>query len=213
VAIEGYTLEQAEAEIAELRGLIDVITEAHTKADATDAPDVPASGLISYSSGGQEKYTSADGNAYTGGQFISIGPASNTAINAAWAVASGIPGFTVPAGGGVYHFHGKFVAQMVAPGSVNENVGLSGPATNYVNLVYTDTNIGVTPPVLNHKLFETSLGPFGTAAYATSAVWEAEFTGNVSFSAGGTFQLAGGTNGSNFNILAHYGHLIVIPIV
>jgi hypothetical protein len=146
VAIEGYTLEQAEAEIAELRGLIDVITEAHTKADATDAPVVPASGLISYSTGGQENYVSADGNTYyTGRATFPAGP-SGFPYSLTTSMTT-VPGLSAPLGVGAYRVHaqlllavpvtagqGQLAFQLTASGGLTAGSGrYACVATNFQN--------------------------------------------------------------------------------
>jgi hypothetical protein len=92
-----------------------VITEAHTKGDATDAPDVPAAGLISYSSGGHEKYTSADGNAYNTGRRTL--PATNQL--ALTTAMTDIPGLSASLGVGTYHIR----AQALINGSVTAGQG------------------------------------------------------------------------------------------
>ncbi|SRR6266487_455401 len=52
MAREGFTLEQAETEIAAIRGDHDILGEAHTFTDATDVPVTPAGGSVLYSQNG-----------------------------------------------------------------------------------------------------------------------------------------------------------------
>jgi hypothetical protein len=63
------TLEAAHDYIARLRGDLDRTYEAHAKTDATDQPNVPASGHTAYSGAGHGKYVSSDGNAYNTGRL------------------------------------------------------------------------------------------------------------------------------------------------
>src|SRR5258708_28229394 len=64
MAPDAYTLEDAETDIATLRGQVDRLSEVLTKLDSTDPPNTPAAGLIHYSIGGQHKYASSDGGYY-----------------------------------------------------------------------------------------------------------------------------------------------------
>src|SRR5258707_12753711 len=64
MATDAYTLEDAETDIAPLRGQVDRLSEVLTKLDSTDPPNTPAAGLIHYSIGGQHKYASSDRGYY-----------------------------------------------------------------------------------------------------------------------------------------------------
>jgi hypothetical protein len=141
---------------------------------------------------------------------VPTGPPTNQTISSGWANTVTNLTYTIPAAGGVFHIRAGYTAQQgTSAGGQSQLVGLTGPATNWVNGTYTDTNVGVTPPVLNHRSFVTTFGPFGTTAYTTSQVWLFEFEGNASFSAGGTLACgAGNAGGINWTVLNHYGYLI-----
>ena len=81
-ATDPYTLEMAETDIANLRGLVDRTTEAITKNDSTDVPNTPAAGLIHHSISGHHQYISADGNTYNSGRLTLVLGAS-ISINSA----------------------------------------------------------------------------------------------------------------------------------
>ena len=92
MAVEPYSLEQAELDIAFLIGKVDRLDEVLTKNDSTDAPNTPAAGLIHYSFAGQHKYASPDGGFYNTGR-------SSAAMKGAVTISA--TGFATVAGGGV----------------------------------------------------------------------------------------------------------------
>jgi hypothetical protein len=85
-----YTLEQAEDDIAVLRGQVDRLSEILTQYDvaAGQVPNSVTLGYVQHSSTGQMKYLSDDGNAYNTGRLTipcsgqqTINSASFTAVN------------------------------------------------------------------------------------------------------------------------------------
>jgi hypothetical protein len=201
VAIEGYTLEQAEAEIAELRGLIDVLTEAHVKGDATDAPDVPAAGLISYSSGGHEKYTSADGTAYNTGRLTLSMPSG---LHITSTSDSLLTGMSCAVAAGSYRFSGVIFFTM---GTTNAGAVIAcsphGPtASVYITGIYYFANLGGS--ISSRTATVLGTGPSSNASIAVNAAAHAVFHGFATFTASGTFsiQAAEATSGVDFTAQA-----------
>jgi hypothetical protein len=186
VAIEGYTLEQAEQEIAELRGLIDVLTEAHTKDDATDTPGTPASGVISFSTAGQEKYTSSDGNAYNTGRQ------TNNASNLLALTTSmqTVPGLSAVLGAGSYRVRAQCLISNPGTGGqgaisyrLHPTGGLTA-SSGRASVLATHAANGIT--VSDFATLDTTLT--ATGAVITPNI-VATFDGFFVFSAGGTINV------------------------
>src|SRR5260370_30150293 len=128
--IDPYSLEDAERDIAALRGQVDRLTEVLTKNDSTDPPTNPAAGLIHYSLGGHHKYASSDGTDYNSGRLTLLNTNPPQTINVtADTVINGLQA-TVSANV-TYAFRGIL---RLKQGGVNTNqtLGFTGPAVRFV---------------------------------------------------------------------------------
>lgn len=115
----GYTLEEAEADIAELRGQLEILQEAHSQGDSTGQPNTPAAGVTGFSSAGHHKYVSTDTNSYnTGTLRLSILAALTISSTSPVTVAGGGVALSAPVAAAHYKF--RFV------GSIATNSG-TGP--------------------------------------------------------------------------------------
>src|SRR5260370_20446649 len=97
--IDPYSLEDAERDIAALRGQVDRLTEVLTKNDSTDPPTNPAAGLIHYSLGGHHKYASSDGTDYNSGRLTLLNTHPPPNINVTTDTLLNGPPAPVAAGG------------------------------------------------------------------------------------------------------------------
>ena len=199
-AIDPYSLEDAERDIAALRGQVDRLTEVLTKNDSTDPPANPAAGLIHYSLGGHHKYASSDGTDYNSGRLTLLNTSPPQTISVTTDTV--INGLQAPVAAGVtYAFRGIL---RLKQGGVNTNqkMGFTGPAVSFVTWFYDTGNQGQPsggPPI--------AVGALATQAIAFSAINNElyiRFEGAATFSANGTFAAgaAEGTFGNTFTILA-----------
>jgi hypothetical protein len=98
-----YTLEQAEEDIAQLRGQVDLSNEAQTISDGAVVPNTPAaSGVTLYSAAAQLNYASFDGNDYNTGRLTALFTGTSQTINSTSMV--NVNGLTVPVAAGTYKF-------------------------------------------------------------------------------------------------------------
>lgn len=99
-----YTLEQAEEDIAELRGIVDLLTEAHSQVDSGTVPNTAdVNGYTWFSAAGQPSYINDVGMVMevSGGQLANVSP-TVVAVAGQTTVASLVvpPGDSVP--GSIY---------------------------------------------------------------------------------------------------------------
>jgi hypothetical protein len=119
-----YTLEMAQAEMAMTTGQVGIMAEAHTKTNSTDPPNQPASGLISYSLAGHEKYASSDGNDYNTGR-LSLVSVNDHTISSVTDVALPELGGISSAAAGTYTVRGIIFWQQTTT-LITQNIGLQG---------------------------------------------------------------------------------------
>jgi len=123
-----FDLEQARLDIADLRGSLDRLFEAHTKSDGGVIPNTPAAAtdLTGYASTGHEKYISgADGGTYNMGRASGF-VTSNQLINSTSAAAiTGLAGFAITSAVPAYRVDGMILMQNVTSGQA-QNVGIFG---------------------------------------------------------------------------------------
>jgi len=94
MAVDSFTLEQAEAELAEHRGLIDVLGEYHGLSNSTDVPVAPAAGCGLYSLNGAASIINASG--LTGAIPVTWVDTGTQTVTAASATALSAT-YTIPA--------------------------------------------------------------------------------------------------------------------
>jgi hypothetical protein len=212
-AIEPYSLEQVELDLADLRGQVDRLSEVLTKLDSTDAPNIPAAGIIHHSMTGQHKYASSDGNYYnTGRQTLfttgtqTIG--SLTGVN--------ITGLTCPVAAVTYRVSGKII-WVQGTVAAQQAIGINGPAVS--NMRVTVNHIqesGAAPPVGESLATTeiTSLGRSGTPAYGIGLTIQSHIDGLITFSAAGTLALQGScvTAAADTFAIQAYSFIDVMPV-
>jgi hypothetical protein len=111
-----YSLDQADADIAEHDRQLSVMGEAFTQGDATDSPTNPVTGHIQYSTAGHQKYASADGMEYNTGRYTQV-TTGTTLINS----TSPITVISFPSvAAGTYRAHGTIYAQVAGSGTTQK---------------------------------------------------------------------------------------------
>lgn len=197
-----YTLEQAEADIAALRGQVTNLGEAHSQTDGAVVPNAPDSlSHIGFGSAGHQKYISgADGNTFNTGRLSLTGPAADQSVSSA--VDTLIGGLACPVTAGTYRIGGT-ISCLQGGGAFAQNISFHGPATSAVSLVvvYFLQGSGAS----NGLARITSLQTVASPAFAGGSVFWLDFGGVVVFSASGTFsvQASEGTSGHTFSVLAN----------
>jgi hypothetical protein len=207
----GYTLEEAEAQIATLTGLVDRLAEAVTLADGP-VPNVPAaSGCVLYSAAGNLDYEGFDGNEYATGRLTLIGPATNTAITSATPV--GVSGMTFAVQAGVYRMTAK-AGYNQGGGAFGASWLLSCPAMNYAALVVNYYEAGVGSST-GSAWSTASASPLTVTSppFPSPSTFFLDLDMVVSFSAAGTcnVQAAEGTTGHSFTLLAN-SFIDIMPV-
>lgn len=187
----GYTLEEAEADIAELRGLVDALTEALPLLDGPVVNVPAASGGTLYSASGDLKYVSFDGIAYNIGRSSIVITANQTINSASDTVigANSVPmSWTV--GIGTYLIDGMVNWSQNATTSTAQNFGLSGPAIS--SWRFSSNHVGATgtgETVNMRELFGASLGDGQSPGFPAATVAEWHFRGVLTTTAAGTLSV------------------------
>lgn len=129
MAIEEYTLEQAEEEIANLRGQVNALLEVHSIDTATDLPVTPATGISNFANTGHLNYvSSADANSYDTGRLT---VAATGALTVSTALQT-VPGLSGPLGVGTYAVRGQMyctVPVTAGQGQISYQLTASGGLT------------------------------------------------------------------------------------
>jgi hypothetical protein len=190
-----YTLEQAASDISALRGIVDTMNEAHTILDGGVVPNTPAaSGGSLYSSSGQVKYVSTDGNAYNSGILTVNGPPTNTSITSATPV--NLSGLTFSVAAGVYRIRAKLGGTQ-GGAAFAQNFLISCPTMTFTSMVVNfflqssgDSN------GLAWSNASTSPLTFASPAFNAALNFWLDLDAIISFSAAGTcnVQAAEGTS-------------------
>ncbi len=95
MALDPYTLQQAEEDIATLRGQVDLLTEILAQSDSGTQPNTPSAGYLLYNAGGVPSYVNAAG-LQMGLQGAQLATFPNTVVTAA--SLTNIASATYPAG-------------------------------------------------------------------------------------------------------------------
>lgn len=166
-----YTLEDAELDIANLRGQVDQLTEILKMADSQADWGTPASGSWLYSLAGHLKFASADGNAYQTGTLIQqVSPRSQT-INTTGAATIGGLSASVEANA-TYLVHAVIVLEWNAAAGQPE-LRLAGPAVSQYDLQHASRQSGSasTANTASEALAAAGNGTgYNTAFYNPTAV-------------------------------------------
>ena len=193
--VETYTLEQAEDDIAVLRGQSDRMSEVITKNDSTDPPNGPAAGIIHYSAGGHHKYASADTGFYNTGHVF-LRTTANQTINSTSQVTAGansVP-LQVPVTAGMYYLRSQ-VTWTQGGVQANQAARVNGPAVTdmlVTMLTWTRSTTGGSVFAYDANTINADLGtPLGAGGTGypngTVNIWEIE--GYCNFSAAGTLSV------------------------
>lgn len=207
----GYTLEEAEAQIATLTGLVDRLGEAIALADGP-IPNVPAaSGCVLYSAAGNLDYEGFDGNEYSTGRFTAVGPASNLPIVSA--TPANITGLAFGVNAGVYRINAK-IGFLQGGAAAAQSVLLAVPAMNFTAMAinfYLATSGSSSGCAWS--TVATSPITITSPAFALSSTFFLDLDMVVSFSAGGpcTVQAAEAGGAHAFTILAN-SFVDVMPV-
>jgi hypothetical protein len=186
-----YTLEEAEDDVASLRGNTDVLSEAHAQNDTDVIPNTPASGSTQYSSSGQQKYIGSDGNAYNTGRYTQWLTSPVTFVST---VSASI--ITAPVTIGTY----RIVAFCYgSQGSVAaaQAMRITGPTNSLVMIASNNTKGSATGQSMWATLTTTLNTDLVIAAHAAGSDLWIEITGIVTFTASGTLALQGRCATSN----------------
>lgn len=177
-----YTLEQAEQEIATLRGQVDKLTEVLTFLDMTSpGPNNPAAGSILYSLAGQAKYASSDGNDYNTGR-MSLRSTGQTVSSTSDVVINGL--VTPNAiGASRYRIYGLVVISANQTGGT-ASIAIHGPAVASGGTGFRLLNAGSTGVNWTNGGLAS-----GGVAMSNGAVTSLEVFGDVTFSASGVLSL------------------------
>jgi hypothetical protein len=183
----GYTLEEAEADIATLTGLVDRLAEAIGLADGPIPNVTAASGCTLYSGGGHAKYEGFDNGEYSTGRASVIITANQTINTIADIIvgANSTP-MSWPVGVGQYLLSGMI---NWTQGSVQtaQNNGFSGPSISgarFENTWWPSTGFGQANGLNTRET--ASLGQAVTPPFANATVVAWYFTGSFTTTAAGT---------------------------
>jgi hypothetical protein len=217
-ASASYTLEQAEEDIATLRGLVDTMNEAHSILDGGVVPNItPSSGVTLFSQGGDLHYEGFDGNEYSTGRATFLLTGSSQTISSTSPVV--INNMTTPVGAGSYHFRALVMYQGNGTGTT-----ASTPAFRITCPAFTTGGYGMVAatngPLVSVRYDNTSGGGVDLLApqipsNATTLRYNAVIEGSATFTATGTLSVTARLSGlvSDFQyVIAGGSVLSVFPV-
>lgn len=207
-----YSLTQAQADIAQLRGQINHLQNVLVLFGSNSVPTAVSSDALVYANaGGDLKYVQAgDGNAYNTGQLVAVStatPSSQQTINST--SAQTITGCTANTAAISYRVVAdiQYVGNQAA-GTAQFQFGTSGTSTViWGNAVFHDAVAGTSGYVAR----PTSFGPFGSPTLSTNN-WMCTIRGFVTFTTAGAISLQAfeGTSSDTFKI--SNAILVLIPV-
>lgn len=198
IATDTYTLEQAEEDIGDLRGQVDLLNEAHTQLDATNTPNTPASGIIGYSSGGQQKYASADGGFYNTGRATFYSTSAQTVSSTGGILVSPM---SCPVVAGAYRVKVR-LTYLENQSAGTPSFALSGPATSTCQIMTVVTSVQGAAAVLGNRTI--TIGTFFAVNAMASLTRILDLEAMLVFTASGTlqFQALTSVGADTFNVQA-----------
>lgn len=199
MALTPYTLEQAEIDIAALRGQVDKLTEVLALNDSSQDLNVPSSGLNLYSLLGQGKYvSSADANDFFIGKTFAYKTGAQTISST---TSTALTDLAIPVSANKYMFEAIIYWTQGATAAA-QVLTLVGPALTScrVSAIFFDPE--TTGQSTFGGIFDNALGNVSSGAYAAGREIASWFKGPVNFSAAGTFQINAheGTSGDPFTV-------------
>ena len=199
----GYTLEEAESDIADLRGIVDRLAEAVPLADGPIPNVAAASGCVLYSAAGNLDFEGFDGNEYATGRLTVIGPASDLPV--ASATPANVAGMTFGVQAGVYRITAK-AGYTQGGGAFGQSWLLAGPAMTYTAMAINYYLAGSgSSSGCAWSTNTSSPITITSPAFAGASTFFLDLDMVVSFSAAGTcnIQTAEGTAGHSYTLLAN----------
>lgn len=215
-ASASYTLEQAEEDIATLRGLVDTMNEAHTILDGGVIPNItPSSGVTLFSNGGQLEYEGFDANDYDTGRLTLPLTGSSQTISSTSPVT--INNMTTPVAAATYHFRAHIMY-------VGNGTGTTGTADFRINSPAFTVGgcqlVGTANGPLVSVRFDNASG-FGTSLQApliqtgnNSLRYDVVIEGEATFTASGTLSVAAAIDGAGLAqfVIAAGSTFVVWPV-
>lgn len=203
-----YSLEQASADIAALRGQVDRLTEVVTFNDSVSpGPNNPAAGAILYSLGGGVKYASPDANDYNVGR-LTLGAGALTLTGS----LTTIPGLTAPLAIGTYHFCGQILINPTASGGAlsYQLASSGGLAASGMRTAFNETTAGnaavVSDYVANFAAFTG--GTIGAGLAHRICVYD----GWIVVSTPGTLNMQMSVSAGGAGVLQFGSYLEIFPV-
>jgi hypothetical protein len=196
-----YTLEQAEADIANNTGAIDRMTEAIPLMDGPIPNVLPASGCTLYSAAGNLDFEGFDGNEYATGRCTVYGPTTGQVITSGSSAPIAGMSFGVQAGG-VYRIRAK-IGCLQGGGAFGQNIMITHPGLTFASgfFVWWLGGSGDSGTV-NQTSNTASPYLFTSPAFAAAATFWLDLDAIVQFSATGpcAFAASEGTATHSFTV-------------
>jgi hypothetical protein len=187
-----YTIEQAETDITDLRGMVYLLDEILTQYDS-HIPNLPsASGFTMFSFGGQGCTLGYDGNPYNiGSQTVFLSPTPQNITSSSSTPITWGGGNPDVAANTTYRFRG-FIEMVQGSGSSVQTLGFSGPSLTKARIVrnYQQQSAAVSGNWLTMNSMTTDNSP----AFANGTTFYYIFDGYAQFSAQGTFSMIAEAN-------------------
>lgn len=204
--MEKFTLEQAEEEIAQLRGDLHLLTERVALTDSTDAP-VITGGCAAYSSSGQLMYVSGDTNTYDTGR-LSLGATGPLTLSSS---LQNIPGISCTLGVGTYVIEAQLA---INPSTSGGNMSYQGTCSG--GLVNLHGRLAFTEIVTNAVVSGCDYVNVGTTYTSTNALGGSDRVTTVRgwavFTAPGTFAIQAKLSSGAATIQQYPTYMQIFPV-
>ena len=206
-----YTLEQAEEDIADLRGQVDQLDEVHTQADGGLVPNTPAAGIVTFSGSSQQKYVSAaDGNAYNTGRMTAI-PGSATSLTSSYQTV-----VSAPLGTGGYRIRAQLLLNPSVSGGTPsyQYAAASGLVLSHGRLACLEVYMAAAMGVGDWVGDGTMPGAFTSANSVGAGLNDriVTFDGYLVVSTAGTLNVQAKLSSGSASIVQYGTYLDVMPV-
>lgn len=209
-----YSVEDAENDIATLRDQVGVMGEVSSMNDV-DPPSAPSSGFSMYSAGGDQKYASADGNAYNTGRFTSI-PANAVSLTSAYQTVC-----SSPLGLGSYRIRSQLLLNPSVSGGTPsyQFAGSGGLALSHgriaISEIFVSTTGGPSPVQVADWNSDGTLPGSQTSNLAIGASLTDRlicYDGYIVVSTAGTLLIQAKLSSGSASVLQYGTYLDVMPV-